>query len=107
MRSGSMAAITCDAPAAGGFAGPPYLAWRVRADLPKRVLTKPGQRTATLIPSGASWRAQPSDMATTANLVALYGSRPAGEIIPAIEAVLMKQPPSPCDRTSGKKVSIP
>src|SRR5438105_1229445 len=102
-----MAGIAGRAFAGGNSAGPPYRAWRVRADLLNRVFTNPGHKMATLMPSGASWTAQPSDNATTANFVALYGSRPAGEIIPAIEAELMKQPPSPWDRTRGRKASIP
>ena len=51
--------------------GPPNFAGRLRPDWLIRVRTNPGHSTWTWMFSGASWAAQPSVRATTANLEAL------------------------------------
>src|SRR6266481_8927702 len=59
------------------------------------------------MPNGLSCVASPSDMPTTANLLATYGLKPSPLFIPAIEAVLTMWPPSPWARICGRKVRTP
>jgi hypothetical protein len=57
------------------------------------VRTKPGHRTDTPIPFGASCTLHPSLIATTANFVAAYGSMPGLASKPAIDEVFTMWPP--------------
>jgi len=70
------------------------------------VRTKPGHRTETPMPRGASSTRKPSERATTPYLLTLYGWEPE-ERSPAIEAVETMWPPSPCCSINGPKISMP
>src|SRR5262245_9937156 len=96
------------APCGGRFSMEPASRWGIlRRELAICVRIKPGHRTDTPIPRGASvWRS-PSDSATTPYLLTSYVGFPPDEINPAMEAVETICPPSPCDSISGPKISMP
>ncbi len=89
------------------IAVPPYLSCRARPLSWMRVRTKPGHRTDTPIFAGR--KLQSPAFAHRDDGIFGGGIRlhPGRRIMPAIEAVLTKWPPSPWLLISGSEISVP